>query len=71
MGLPVDTNGIGQRTTAHLNLTVTMAAQVEKERRQKDKFCANRRPPVPEPPRVRIAGRPNFAARQKTENSFE
>lgn len=35
----VQTNGIGQPTTAHLNLTTTMAAQITAEAAQTERFC--------------------------------
>lgn len=51
----VQTAGEGKRTTAHLNLTVDMAGQVESEVEQKERFCSMRRQPAP---RVRIQGSP-------------
>lgn len=51
----VTTNGIGKTTSAHLNLSVDMSAQVESEVEQKERFCSMRRLPAP---RVRTQGRP-------------
>lgn len=49
----VVTNGEGNRTTAHLNLSVTMASLVAEEVERKARFI--RTPPAP---RIRIQGTP-------------
>ena len=38
-GTGIRTNGIGKRTAAHLNLTVTMEAVIAAETERHDKFC--------------------------------
>ncbi len=61
-GRPVLTQGEGKRTTAHLNLTRTMEAQIAAEVAQKERFCTYgrkiARKPVPPQPRIRIQGSP-------------
>lgn len=49
----VVTNGVGNRTTAHLNLSRTMASFVAEEVERKARFI--RKPPSP---RIRIQGTP-------------
>lgn len=58
-GRPVLTQGEGNPTTAHLNLTVTMEAQIAAEVAQKERFCTYGRKIARKPvPRIRIQGSP-------------
>lgn len=58
-GEAVKTNGVGKRTTAHLNLTVDMSEQVTAEAARKELHCSQRRKPASEAPRIRIQGQPS------------
>ena len=64
----VETNGIGKVTTAHLNLTKTMASQIREEWEEQLRHSpmkgrrTYRRRPAPTRHRIRIQGDPRISA---------